>query len=123
VLSLIDGERDLRAIAAHLGRSEFDAAKVIFGLVSTGVVEIVRPVMAPVIDDAAKAAELLRTAEIEDALERGFAGIRAGSFIAARENLEQFLLLAPDHPEGDRARAALRAMSSLVGALDGGTHA
>jgi hypothetical protein len=123
VLSLIDGERDLRAIAAQLGRSEFDAAKVIFGLVSTGVVDIVRPVMTPLVDDAAKAAELQRTAEMEDALERGFAGIRAGSFVVARENLEHFLLLAPDHAEADRARAALRALSSLVGALDGGIDA
>ena len=42
VLSLIDGERDLRAMAQQLGRSEFDTAKVVFGLITTGVVEVTR---------------------------------------------------------------------------------
>ena len=40
VLAEIDGLRTLRTIAAELGRSEFDVARTIFGLVSTGVVEI-----------------------------------------------------------------------------------
>jgi hypothetical protein len=40
VLAAIDGEADLRAMAASLGRSEFDVAKVVYGLVSTGVVEL-----------------------------------------------------------------------------------
>jgi len=38
VLAEVDGERDLRALAADLGRSSFDVAKVIYGLVSAGVV-------------------------------------------------------------------------------------
>ena len=122
VLSLIDGERDLRTMAVQLGRSEFDTAKVVFGLITTGVVEVVRSVPAPPAD-APNAAELRRAADAEDALDRGFAGIRAGSFLVARENLEEFLALAPGHPEADRARAALKALSSLVGALDGGIHA
>ncbi|HEX2779523.1 MAG TPA: DUF4388 domain-containing protein, partial [Gemmatimonadaceae bacterium] len=40
VLALIDGESDLRAIAATLGQSEFDVAKIMYGLVSTGVVAL-----------------------------------------------------------------------------------
>jgi tetratricopeptide (TPR) repeat protein len=40
VLAEIDGERDVRQIAADLGRSAFDIAKVVYGLVSTGVLEI-----------------------------------------------------------------------------------
>ena len=40
VLAEIDGERDLGRIAADLGRSSFDVAKTIFGLVSTGVVQV-----------------------------------------------------------------------------------
>src|SRR5438105_6140164 len=40
VLSTIDGARDLRAIAATLGRAEFDIARVVYGLVTTGVVEV-----------------------------------------------------------------------------------
>ena len=38
VLTKIDGERDLRRIAIELARSDFDIAKVCYGLVSTGVV-------------------------------------------------------------------------------------
>jgi tetratricopeptide (TPR) repeat protein len=40
VLAIIDGVNDLRGIAAALGRSEFDVAKVVYGLLTTGVVEL-----------------------------------------------------------------------------------
>ena len=40
VLAAIDGVADLRGIAATLGRSDFEVAKVMYGLVSTGVVEL-----------------------------------------------------------------------------------
>jgi hypothetical protein len=40
VLMMIDSSRDLRGIAAALGRSEFEIAKIAYGLVSTGVVEL-----------------------------------------------------------------------------------
>src|SRR5690348_4516048 len=43
VLSMIDGSRDLRAIAGTLGRAEFDIARVVYGLVTTGVVEVRTP--------------------------------------------------------------------------------
>jgi hypothetical protein len=38
VLALIDGHRDVRAIATELARSEFDVAKTLFGLESAGVI-------------------------------------------------------------------------------------
>jgi tetratricopeptide (TPR) repeat protein len=40
VLAEIDGQRDIRQISARLGRSSFDVAKIIFGLVTTGVLSI-----------------------------------------------------------------------------------
>jgi tetratricopeptide (TPR) repeat protein len=40
VLAEIDGSRDLRAIATHLARSEFEVAKITYGLVMTGVVAV-----------------------------------------------------------------------------------
>jgi Domain of unknown function (DUF4388) len=43
VLTMIDGERDLHDIAASLGRSDFEVAKVAYGLVTTGVVELTPP--------------------------------------------------------------------------------
>ena len=43
VLAAIDGERDIRAIAQYLGRSEFDVAKTAFGLESAGILIINEP--------------------------------------------------------------------------------
>jgi tetratricopeptide (TPR) repeat protein len=43
VLMMIDGERDLRGIAGSLGSSEFEIAKIAYGLVSTGVVVLKAP--------------------------------------------------------------------------------
>jgi cytochrome c-type biogenesis protein CcmH/NrfG len=40
VLAEIDGLRDIRQLAADLGRSAFDVAKTVYGLVSTGVLEV-----------------------------------------------------------------------------------
>ena len=40
VLTMIDGDRDLRGIAAALGRDEFEIAKIAYGLATTGVIVI-----------------------------------------------------------------------------------
>ena len=40
VLAAIDGERDVRQIAADLGRSSFDVAKIVYGLATMGLVEV-----------------------------------------------------------------------------------
>lgn len=40
VLAEIDGERDLRLIASELGRSAFEVAQVVYGLVSLAVVSV-----------------------------------------------------------------------------------
>jgi len=40
VLAELDGERDVRQLAADLGRSEFEVGKIVFGLVSTGIVTV-----------------------------------------------------------------------------------
>ena len=47
VLAEIDGERDLRVIAAELGRSAFDVAKVVYGLVTMKVVSVRQHVVPP----------------------------------------------------------------------------
>ena len=43
VLTLIDGERDIRGMAVSLSRSEFDVARTLFGLVTTGIVVLHDP--------------------------------------------------------------------------------
>jgi tetratricopeptide (TPR) repeat protein len=40
VLSAIDGAKDLKAISGELRRSEFDVARIAYGLVTTGVIEL-----------------------------------------------------------------------------------
>ncbi|MCC6928537.1 MAG: DUF4388 domain-containing protein [Gemmatimonadaceae bacterium] len=76
VLAAIDGERDLRGVAASLGRSEFEVAKIAFGLVATGVIVVREPApltatrhepgeLATLLNDARDA---LRDQRAEDAL-------------------------------------------------------
>ena len=115
VLSLVDGRRDIQAIAGALRRSEFETAKVVYGLTTTGVVELQAP---PVHESFSEATE--SDGEIGRSLDRGFAAVRAGNFATARDSLQRFLALAPDHAEASRARAALAALHTLLGALDGG---
>jgi hypothetical protein len=43
VLAMIDGERDLRRLAVEVAQSEFDVAKIVYGLVVTGVVALKAP--------------------------------------------------------------------------------
>src|SRR6266853_1190318 len=43
MLAMIDGERDVRGIAAELGRSDFEVAKTLFGLESAGVIVLSDP--------------------------------------------------------------------------------
>jgi hypothetical protein len=113
VLSLVDGRRDLLEIAEELGRGEFEAAKVVYGLVTTGVVELLRPYDDFGIDEPQPDPEIARS------LDRGFAAIRAGNFSTARENLERFLMLAPEHEDAPRARSALAGLGMLLAALEG----
>ena len=77
VLMMIDAERDLRGIAAALGRSEFEIAKIAYGLVSTGVVSLLPSARVSMMtlaamdspDDAiAKAREALASGRSEEAL-------------------------------------------------------
>jgi hypothetical protein len=42
VLAAVDGRQDVRSIAAQLAQSEFDVARVIYGLLATGVVTVRR---------------------------------------------------------------------------------
>jgi len=67
VLAEIDGQRTLRQIARDLGRGEFEVAKIAYGLLSGGLIEIVdeRPAPPPV----AAADDVLRDAR--EALRQG----------------------------------------------------
>jgi tetratricopeptide (TPR) repeat protein len=88
VLALIDGERDLREIAGALGRSEFDVAKIVFGLRSSEVVTLSDPrAEAAAAEPAPGADDAL--AEIERLLEAGdldAASLEAEALVVAHPN-------------------------------------
>jgi hypothetical protein len=109
VLAEIDGQRDLRAIAANLARSDFDVARVVFGLLSTGIVELVAddaPVSAPAIAAARAAAyveqakDALRGGDIDGALTASRMAVAASEqCVPARLMLARTLACAGRHDE------------------------
>jgi Tfp pilus assembly protein PilF len=78
VLTMIDGARDLRGIAGALGRSDFEVAKIAYGLVTTGVVALQPPSCPPRGVEAGAAAGA-------EALERAREFLGCGDFAAALE--------------------------------------
>jgi Flp pilus assembly protein TadD len=119
VLSMIDGERDLRAIAATLKRPDFEIAKVAYGLATTGVIEIHQPLRSTV----SRAPEVVDRGEAASQLELGFTAVRAGNLMTARSSFERVLQLAPGDPEATRARDALDAVNRLISAMEMRVHA
>jgi tetratricopeptide (TPR) repeat protein len=72
VLAAVDGSASVRVIARSVGLSEFDAARVIYGLLATGVVEL-SPAPAPVLAEDAlthlsDAREATRDGRLSDAV-------------------------------------------------------
>jgi tetratricopeptide (TPR) repeat protein len=143
VLTMIDGVRDLRGIAAALPREEFDVAKIAYGLATTGVITVRQPsriefepnrsAADSFLDEAraltragrhADAFDELRRAVQEDPLtprvhlEFGSAAARIGDLESARASWEHVLRLSPDDAVGARARDALNALDHLQRVLD-----
>ena len=87
VLAEIDGQRDLRTIARELARSEFDVAKIAYGLITTGVVELEAAPAPPAEDTSAAAAAGL--------LARAAEALRAGDAESAGNAAQQAVLAAP----------------------------
>jgi hypothetical protein len=138
VLTMIDGERDLRGIAASLGRDEFEIAKIAYGLATTGVIWLRPPARITQefeISDVelrrrsartstksgrhSEAADALRHAIHEDPLtpgvhaDLGFAAARAGDLVGARASWEHVLRIAPEDVVTTRVRAALDALTQF----------
>jgi tetratricopeptide (TPR) repeat protein len=114
VLMMIDGTRDLRGIAASLGRSEFEIAKIAYGLVSTGVVGLQTPTrLTPTSLTAIHGASA--------ALERARAALSAGradeALSAARAAASADSASAEAHRLAARALALLNRPADAVDSL------
>jgi hypothetical protein len=125
VLSLIDGERDLGAIAQLHTGNEFQIAKIVYGLLTIGVVEI-KPSNRPGIGVTSNGGgttrlpiseETSENPEIMAAFNHGVAAARTGDLTTARRSLERFLELAPNDPKATRVHSVLEAATALQVAL------
>jgi hypothetical protein len=92
VLAEIDGTRSLKEISGALGRGDFEVAKIVWGLVSTGVVEILEERrIAP----ASPAWER----PIRETLDEAERLLADGQPDAARRLLDDLTRTNPDRPE------------------------
>jgi hypothetical protein len=110
VLTMIDGDRDLRAIATALSRDEFETAKIAYGLATTGIITV-HPAPPP---PTAQPQPLTPRAHLDLA----FAAARHGDLTSARAGWEAFLRLAPHDRAAARAREALEATIRLQHAIE-----
>jgi Domain of unknown function (DUF4388) len=107
VLTMIDGERDLRAIAALLSRDEFETAKIAYGLATTGVVSIRKDVEPSVAAPARATSPTVAPTT----------GV-AAQVSAARHAVEQLLRREPTGTVALEARDALDALARLERVLE-----
>ncbi|HLA90863.1 MAG TPA: DUF4388 domain-containing protein [Gemmatimonadaceae bacterium] len=129
VLARIDGEHDLRFIASQVDRSDFDVAKVVYGLVSTGVVELTMPVTHARVSGPRSSQRTVAppapmpsveppTNEQVDDLERGFLAVQRGDFDSAVKAWAQFLQTHPNKDWSQRVRGGLEAAARLRALLE-----
>ena len=108
VLGAVDGERDLRAIAAALGVSEFDVARTAYGLVVTGVLTVHEP--------QSPAARARGAASAVPHVERARAALAARRFEEALDAARQGIAVDPGSAEA--RLSAARALAALGRAAD-----
>jgi tetratricopeptide (TPR) repeat protein len=82
-LAEIDGERDLRQLAADLGLSGFELAKIIYGLIGLGVVHLVE--RAPALSDI----------DLAEAKAEAIALYEAGDYVTVAQRLRELQLANP----------------------------
>ena len=107
VLAEVDGARDLRQIAAALRVPEFEVARTVFGLVTTGVVTLRDPSTRrarPSLGDDADA--LVAAAEVR---------LESGDVEAAQEAAQAALALRPEEPRVHLALGRAHLAQGLYG--------
>lgn len=111
LLAAVDGATDLRAIADRVGISDFDAAKIVYGLLATGVVVLreaqpATPSLGP--EDA-----LMLLGDARDAWRRG-------DLTRAIECWHRVIAIGPDAAAARQAREALDHASRLRELVEAG---
>lgn len=86
VLAAVDGNTTLRSIAGAVGLNEFEAARVVYGLLATGVVMLASSPVAPMEEDAlvhlSDAREATRDGRLADAVAASERAIQQAPAIA-----------------------------------------
>ena len=99
VLAAVDGQATIRSIASGVGVNEFDAARIVYGLLSTGVVTLVSAPAAPMEEDA--------LVHLSDAREATRDGRMADAIAAAERAIQQSPGIAEAHALAGLAYFAL----------------
>lgn len=95
LLAAVDGTLDVRGVAHHLGRSEFDVAKILFGLASAGIIVIEDPkAISPEPAERELAVLVARTEDLLSVADVGAAELTARDAVAAypEENVAYLML-------------------------------
>lgn len=119
VLAMIDGQRDVSALASALGRGEFEIAKIVFGLVTTGIVHVTalessQPRATDPTASLQQAREALASDRIEAALSAAAAAAAAAPDDAdARTLLARVLFKSGREPEAEEELRQALAVDAL----------
>ena len=99
VLAAVDGQASVRTIARGVGLNEFDAARIVYGLLCTGVVTLVSVPAAPMEEDA--------LVHLSDAREASRDGRMADAIAASERAIRQAPGIAEAHAIAGLAHLAL----------------
>jgi uncharacterized protein DUF4388/tetratricopeptide repeat protein len=144
VLAAVDGERDVRALADALGRSEFEVARTVYGLANVGVVVLDDPrrpgmeaevgrdlaaLLVPAREALAQGQFEIAAGALEEVLRHdalipearrllGVCQAGLGRFAEARENWSAWGRLGPHTPGEEMEQASVERMRRAVETLE-----
>lgn len=127
VLALIDGVNDLREISTTLAMSEFDVARITYGMVSTGVIRLKQPERASRIvalphdgarDGGRVDPHLTPISNSAEPLRRGATAFRRGELAEGIAVWRQFVKSVPQYPGLTSILDGIAAATTLLQVLE-----